>query len=280
MYQEMRIPDMKERSRTARWWVSVAITLGSMPAAAAPPTADQAAVVDRSAADAHIVFVGRVMKTHASSLKQLAATPSTALVRVDQLIDVPPALVGIKGDVVVVQFAQPDAMKQDEEAIFFTTGLLYGEHLAVREIARLPRSVDADAVRKQLQGMRDRQSQAVLRARVTSAALIVTGKVVRIARSRPTARSEHDPELATATVEVTGAIKGAARGQIAIEFSQSGDERWLRSPKLSVGEQAVFLAHSEAQLKLPPGNYVLDPLDVQSIDQAAAIKSLAGGKVP
>jgi len=260
----------------ARWWC-LAVVIASAPAVAAPLTPDQTALVDKAAPDAHIVFVGRVIKAHASNLKQLAATPATALVRVDQVIEVPPSLVGIKGDVIVVQFAKPDAMKQDEEAIFLTTGLLYGEHLAVREVARLPRSVDADAVRKQLQAMRDRQSQAALAARATSARLIITGKVVRIAPAKALSRSEHEPELATAIVEIAGTIKGEARGQVAIVFSQSGDERWVRSPKLRVGMEAVFLAHAEPKLKLPPGNYVLDPLDVQPIDQAATIKSLAGG---
>jgi len=263
-----------------RWLCAVAVVLGAGPVVAAPLTPDQAALVERSAPNAHIVFVGHVMKTRASNLQQLAATAATALVRVDEVIDVPPALAGIKGDTVVVEFAQPDAMKPNEEAIFFTTGLLYGEHLAVREIGRLPRAVGADAVRKQLQLVRERKSEAALTERVTSAPLVVTGKVVRIVKPSPGhPRSEHDPELATAMVEVIGTIKGAARGEVAIIFSQSGDERWLRSPKLSVGEEAVFLPHPEDKLKLPPGNYVLDPLDVQPIGQAATIKSLAGGKV-
>jgi hypothetical protein len=97
--------------------------------------------------------------------------------------------------------------------------------------------------------------------------------------TRGRSKSEHELVLAPATVQVTAALKGAAKGSINVLFTPSGDERWLRSPKLTVGEEAVFLIHAETELKLPKGNYVLNPLDVQPLDQAAAVKALIGGGI-
>jgi hypothetical protein len=260
-----------------RRWLLFALA-ATVPALAAPLNTDQAALVDRLAPDARIVFLGRVEKVHASNLKALAPTPATVLVHVDEVIDVPASLAGIRGQAVVVQLAQPESMRQDEQAIFFSTGLLYGEHLAVREIGRLPPSVDIDSIKKELQAVRDRAFRAALAARVSSAALIFTGKVARVNKPKePPRRGEHDLDLARAAVQVTAALKGSAKGTVTITFTPSGDEAWLRSPKLTVGEEAVFLTHAEPQLKLPPGNYVLDPLDVQPLEQAATIKALVAG---
>ena len=43
----------------------------------------------------HIIFVGRVEKLRATNLKAVTPTEATTLVRVEELLDVPPSLVGL-----------------------------------------------------------------------------------------------------------------------------------------------------------------------------------------
>lgn len=255
------------------WLMATLTVAAASPALAAPPTQGETALIDKLAQQAHIVFVGRIERANASNTKGLAATPETALVRVEEALELPPALAGASGQVITIQLARSEALKSGARAIFFATGLLYGDHLAVREVGRLPASVDAPAVRKELEAVRQRAVEAALAARVEGAATVVVAKVVRIENPKPKRSSEHAPDLAPARLEVRSALKGQAKGTLSVWFARSGDEAWVMSPKLHVGEEAIFLVHA-AEKGLPAGNYVLHPLDVQPLDKADVIRPM------
>jgi hypothetical protein len=238
-------------------------------------TADQAAAVDGLGREAPIVFVGRIKRVGASNLKLLPPGPATALVHVDQVVQAPPALAGMNGQAVTVQLARPESAKAGAQALFFAAGLMYGEHLAVREVAQLPMPVDTAAVRQRLQAAHAADAEEALGRRVEGAILIVSGKVLKIGKvKRPKAEGEHAPDLAPASIRVDAVLKGkaAVKGTVTALFSTSGDERWLQAPKLKVGEEGVFLMHDERELGLPPGSYLLDPLDVQPAERVPAIR--------
>src|SRR5262249_1196617 len=60
-------------------------------------------------------------------------------------------------------------------------------------------------------------------------------------------RSEHDPELWRADVEVIAVLKGQrpGSGRVQVYFAHSTDERWILSPKYTAGQEGIFLLHTE-----------------------------------
>ena len=225
----------------------------------------------------HIIFVGRVEKLHAANLKVVKPTETTVLVRVEELLDVPPSLVGLKGEDVTVELAQPRELKPGDRAVFFTNGILFGEHLEVKEVGLLPAPSDRAKMRSEIAAMRGRTKDEAVQARLKSSVLVVTGKVLKImpvAQRGP--KSEHEPNWAQALIAIQSVEKGSLKEKsLTVYFPQSTDERWLLSPKFHTGQQGVWILHQEGKFGLPQAAFTaLNPADFYPLVEQQRIRRL------
>jgi hypothetical protein len=241
-------------------------------------------------------------------MSSVAATPKTAVVRVDQVLEAPEALDDFTGREVTVGLGSGERLKEGQQAIFYTLGLSLGEGLAVRSLghrdarraAGLQSAVAAggDPV--------DSLAQRDQRTHVESADVVVTGRVTDVrlpaeaeatralaagAAGEPGAArpiSEHDPKWREAVVQVDAVEKGAPPRELVVRFPESTDVRWYRAPKFRPGDQGVFVLHktpaAEAAAGPPaerpaaareggPEVYTaLDALDFQPLEQLGQIR--------
>jgi hypothetical protein len=217
---------------------------------------------------AAFVFRGRVKQKGAANLKAVTSTSRTAVVTVEEIVRAPPALVGFVGHDVTVQLADDEQVGNGEKAIFYVTGFVFGESLAVQSLGHDPvpaagPMVAASALAAGGDPTRAfRQTKA--RQRAEGAPVIVTGKVVAVglADSQTTPLtaaavtsqrvSEHEPFWREAVVEVQTVHKGAVpSNQLVLRFPGSTDVRWRRAPKFQAGQEGVFSLHHDEVTSQP-----------------------------
>src|SRR6266566_1941114 len=100
-------------TRPVMVWIALAV-LGS--AATAPAQSAREALVRQS----DIIFVGTVIRTGAVAAQDLPASPLTAVVRVDQVLEKPEAVGLVEGDSVTVQSVKQGSLKDGMRATFYT----------------------------------------------------------------------------------------------------------------------------------------------------------------
>ena len=265
-----------------RAFVPALFVLGSaLLAGAQPPSSSAVTLIERSG----FIFKGTVQRVAASNVKALPASPTTIVVRVDEILKAPESLASYRGQDVTVQLERASRLRPGQQAVFYTTSLLYGENLAVKEVSTVTTSVDSKRLADQI-AQADRQSaEQALTVRIASSALVISGRVVDVAPLRPTEagrpRSEHDPDFWRADVEISAVVKGqqAATGRLAVFFAHSADERWLLSPKYTPGQNGVFLLHTEEMQTIgQPGYSTLDRLDFQPPSQLELVRRLVNAR--
>ena len=135
-------------------------------------------------------------------------------------------------------------------------------------------------------------SNSELRAQIRQADVVLLGRVTAI-REIPAAAlateelrplSEHEPMWQQAVIEVQEGIKGleGATRQISVRFAASTDIRWFQSPKLTVGEERIFMLDRDEitamALAMPGVDAVMGTLvDLKNVlakDQIERVKSL------
>src|SRR5947209_1661598 len=90
--------------------------------------------VDDLTHDAGFVFEGQITQLGASTSSGYPAAPDTAVVRVTRIIKGPPALSGYVNQLITVHLIDAATRQANQEAVFFTHGLHYGEGLVVGEV--------------------------------------------------------------------------------------------------------------------------------------------------
>jgi len=246
-----------------------------------------------AAADAHLeqtirssrfIFAGTFETLGASNLSLLPASEQTALVRVREVIDQPPVFGHIRGALVTVQLASPAGAVEGGQAIFFTNGMLYGEHLAVSEVGRDPgQSGVAEAaavsqVRRDVAEVRRHEADEALSVRLASAVAVVSGRIgvtrsMREAERGEEARGEHSASWVYATLTVDATLKG--KPAAGVYFAEDADSFWAMAPKLASGQEGIFLLQRPVDGDVPAGAYiVVNPLDVLTKDQLARVRGL------
>lgn len=225
------------------------------------------------------IFSGTVVRTGAVTMDAVPVSDDTAVVMVDEVLLAPDAFGERKGSMVTVRLRTP-AQKM-EKRIFFTVVWMSGESLALREIGH-QEAKDVPGLLKDIRESLDRMEEREFEHRVAASEAIVAGKVVRvgpIAEPEPIPTSEHDPFWRMATVSVDSVVKGTVRrgGEVEVAYAASGDVMWARAPKLSEGQDAVFLLHRE--VLEPMGITVLavpEPGDVKPRRELASIQQVVG----
>jgi hypothetical protein len=198
------------------------------------------------------------------------------VVHVDKVIKSTKVMAGHAGrDVTVILAQGPDAgLKEGQKAVFYTEGVVYGEHLAVREVApahlegaaAAPASKPAltQAATKAVESVA-KQADDALKVHLASADAVVFGTVRAVqpvdhqrlmqalgaGQPKPRRISEHDPDYRIATVDVGSVEKGATgQTQVQVVFANSGDVMWRSSPKFRPNEQGTIVLHKR-QIRNP-----------------------------
>jgi len=218
-----------------------------------------ASITKESAA---FVFRGTVKRKGAANLKAITDTGRTAVVTVEEIVRSPPAIAGFVGQDVTVRLADQEQVASGEKAVFYVTGFVFGERLAVQSVGHDSVTGARPMVAASTQAAGGdptrafRQTKA--RERAQAAPVVVTGKVVAVglADSETTGAtsaaitsrrvSEHEPFWREAVVEVEAVHKGTMPSQqCVLRFPGSSDVRWHRSPKFQAGQEGVFSLHPD-----------------------------------
>ena len=229
--------------------------------------------------EATFIFRGTVEKTNASTMPAVKASASTAVVRVDQIIDGPGAPPDLVGKGITVQLLEPRAVKAGSQAVFFTRGWLLGNSIAVIEVGNRVATAEASRIEAQVKSTRQTMADERLQQELATADAVVLGKVTSVGPAAiPHLRTEHDPDWYEARILVESVLKGQARGrEIAVLFAHSQDPQWYDSPKFKEGQQGIWLLHRN-QLRLPgiENQYTtVRALDFQSREEIGRVERLA-----
>jgi hypothetical protein len=232
---------------------------------------------------AQLAFSGEVEATGRSSVAGVPADERTVVVRVDRPVQVPAGLQLPPGSRVTVQLSPKlPVLGTGESAMFFADGLVYGDTLAVSEVARAssaetaapagshaqlaagaPASpVDAAAAELAVDEVVDhaREADAVIRGHVIG--------LSHVPKDGP--GKEHDPDWWIAELEVDLVAKGELPGgaqpgaTVSVLYANSLDVTWRRCPKPKAGQSGLWLLHhARPELaELAPFELV-HPIDMQ-----------------
>ncbi|HEX3128228.1 MAG TPA: hypothetical protein VH394_12935 [Thermoanaerobaculia bacterium] len=207
--------------------------------------------------EADIVFTGKVERDGPVAPSEIPEGTPAVTVVIDRIIVKPTAVVLAKDNRITVAIAGSlSNYPAGTRATFYTVGWIYGDTVAVRELAHeasappgafapatLPASIDSD--------LRD----AKLARLIDEADAVVVGRVVSVGPSTPAAApaggsaqpvSEHEPQWRDATVQVESWLKGVnQQQQIVVRFPASIDVAWYNVPKLKSGMEGTFLLHKD-----------------------------------
>lgn len=206
--------------------------------------------IDGWARESKFTFKGTIKKLEATTLASIQPTKETAVVSVDDVLQAPDALRAFAGKDITVLLKKGESFKVDEQWVFFTAGWLYGESLGVREIGRAPAGQNLPALSEQIKTTVQRSIDQELQKRLSSATLVVLGKVLTIKpapdqrRNEPV--SEHSPDWWQAEVEIDSVEKGNfPEKRVTVLYPNSTDEFWYDAPKFHPGEEGVWILRRE-----------------------------------
>jgi hypothetical protein len=202
-------------------------------------------------AQAPFGFVGTVEHLGAATLSSVPIDESTAVVRVDLVLQAPQTFAGLEGQRITLRLKEP--IQEGEQATFFAQGLVFGESIAVEEVGRLP----VERVEPHLMAgaaaddppdfgaLRRRVAVDRLREHADGADAVVVGRGVwRDDVLRPP-YSEHDPDWWRATVDVVHVERGdIAPGPLGVLYANSLDVRWRTAPKPKASQEGLWILHA------------------------------------
>ncbi len=239
--------------------------------------------IDELVRQSTFIFRGTVLKLNATTMSVVPATDSTVVVKVEELYYANDPDRSFLGKNITVQLVARNSVRENQQAIFFTQGRLYGDSLAVVELGHI--DLDRQAVASQL-GDRvydeaKKKPDALLQSRLNSAELVVVGESIEAMPARNMPRrpiSEHDPQWWEARFRIESVEKGSTnQSTIVVYYPTSIDLVWRGSPRLKRGQQGILLLHAREGKWLPDGALTaLHPLDLQPRFKLQQIQKLLG----
>jgi hypothetical protein len=236
------------------------------------------------------VFVGVVRELGAAAMPGVPVTDNTARVTVEEVLRSSGTLDDYTGRDITVQLSSPAEVGQ--RLIFFTRGWLYGQSVAVVEVARADVSErDVSDLRERIADVDTRGAEQAMQERVAAADLIVGGRVLDIRpaplEERAYPISEHEPDWWEAIVAVDSVEKSTLDSDtVRVLFPRSTDELWIDSPKFVPGQEGIWLLRRDQQergaatMRVSGALTALDPLDFQPRERLEQIRPLLRGDEP
>jgi hypothetical protein len=246
-------------------------------------------------AGSSFAFTGTVQAVGETPVAGVEADDRTALVRVEAELRAPPDVDLDPGSSVTVQLS-PDlpALAAGDRATFFASPLVYGDTLAVTEVARTAadqpapgaRTAGADAARAAVTDALGELHQDAVLDHARSADAVVRAHVVSLQAADLTdTLHEHEPQWWVATLDVdlvaAGTVPGLdaeAGGEVRVLYANSLDVRWRRWPKPKAGQGGMWILHRRTQDQPDVAPFVLcHPEDLQPSLQLDALAEGGGG---
>jgi len=259
------------------WLASCLAALATQVTCAAPPAG--AAIEEEVVRQATFVFIGTVEKKRASTMDEVRATASTAIVRVDRILEPAQVPADLAGSRITLQLADADSIQQGAAATFYTRGWLVGDSIAVIEIAHRDYSGEADLADAQVKATRQKIADEALAGEIRSAESVVMGRVIQVKPAGiPELPTEHTPNWLRAQIAVESVLKGpSTRKTVSLLFPGSPDPAWGGAPKFQEGQEGIWLLH-RGQVVLPGLDNeftALKALDFQSGRERERVRGLA-----
>jgi hypothetical protein len=243
--------------------------------------------VSAAARTAPFVLVGTARKPGQSTVKELPGdTENTVVVRVEEVIDAPPAVQLAGRDVTIRLFGR--SLRRGRRAVFFATSLIYGDRIALDEVARIEGPVDVPRLREQILDAKLEALDDALRERLWQANLVVLGAVQRVGSLEQRDVEPIDEDRAnwrTADLAVHAVFKGRPPEQLRILFPFPRTRHWPEAPIFIERQEGVWVLHAnrgrdptKPGRRVPPlpGTYTaLDRLDFHAPASAPRIRVLA-----
>jgi hypothetical protein len=228
-------------------------------------------------------FIGTVERLGAATMADLPVDDHTAVVHVDQVLHAPKTLQRLSGVSVTVQLRPDIALPAlGDSATFFTNPSVFGEGLAVTEVARLsvadtqPFAATAAPGEGPLERFQRVVADQQFRNHAQQADAIIVGKVARLEDAGLSTFSEHDPDWWRATLDIVHVESGPVTDpQVETLYANSQDVRWRNSPKPRASQEGLWLLHTtEGELREVAPFYIVHPEDYQP---ATRVDQLRGG---
>jgi hypothetical protein len=250
--------------------------------------------INKYAAEATFVFVGKVVKLKAATLEGIQ-TDNTAVVEVEHVVTGPPIFLALRGQQITVRLDAISGVKVGGRMTFFTNGWIFGKSVAVIAVG-VARETEKELMASMVQGAATGKKDDILKERLDSAALGVVGTVSKVEKSPSgtTHISEHDPNWHEATIQVDEVVKGKkGTKEVTVLFPNSDDIQWHRSAKFSEGQKGIWLLQKgkkqdtkglapkavAALAAIPSDKEVLTtlhPADFQPLSELGRVRSLLG----
>jgi hypothetical protein len=230
------------------------------------------------------IFQGTIEQLNAATFHGVPVSQRTAVVRVDEVLCGQGVLLEYAKETVTVHLGRSPQLEPGQRAIFFTTDWIYGEGVALREVAPAAAEPDlAGARRKLVNGDPVRLAESLeLEARLDDAELIVVGEVATVrVRERDESQpvSFHDPLWHEAVVQVETVEKGRDPEQtVAVWFPASRDVLWHRAPQFEAGQRGVWLLRGGRAGLPPEAHSALHPLDFHAVEDVKRVRSVLVGR--
>ena len=200
-----------------------------------------------------LVFRGRVVELRAAGLKVIRDTSATALVGVERVFRGPADIDLKEQKQVTVLLTDPGSVHEGDELVFFATGWMYGDRIAVREVAHLDFDPGRDdAFAREVARAEKAIADAELVARVAAAELVVLAGVGRVLDERFTSGPPSvervlppgfdDVVWQPIELSVVNVLKGQARAKRATALVRiEEDPPWRKAPSIAKGRKLILL---------------------------------------
>ena len=184
---------------------------------------------------ASYVFTGTVVKLKTVRGASLPASKGTVAVRVNEVIYERAGLPDLTGMEIIVESNSPKPVKVGQQRAFFTTGGQIGDPITVREVGHLDAVDTGTALRERVLGIIQQQIDENVQRRITSAELIVVGKLVKIKPADvPGPETREAPEWYETEIEIQSVEKGQLPGKkLTFLFTRSLDIRKEKALRLT-----------------------------------------------
>ena len=233
---------------------------------------------------AGMVFEGAVRRMDETASVSGNEGRKTAVVEVVKILKGPPVLARYTGREVSVQLHRPVELRPNFRAVFFTTGVSFGEGLILRELGQ---EEERPGLEREVEEAVQQSNDDKIFNRLSQAELVVAGTCIETrpfedAKSAKKPVSEHDPEWWVCVIEVSSIEKGKGKTEkgkavteIVTLFAHSTDIVWYRSPKFHKGVSGIWLLHRRDHLGKPVPALVTDhPLDFHPLTQLDHVRAL------
>jgi hypothetical protein len=206
---------------------------------------------------ADFVFSGTAERVGDATLPEIETSDATAVVVVDEIVRAPEQFAALTGSRITVMLREPASVREGEQALFFTTGWLFGDGIAVQELEHRPVEEAPESLRAAVGGAVEASQARRLQQRVEEADAVIAGRVTAVRPSEQTATAalgeqptapitEHDPQWWEAVVDVETVVKGDITAEpTVVLFPGSMDVAWRDAPKFHPGQEGVWLLHRE-----------------------------------